>query len=305
MEEQKELKLFDDLVRELLKTKKLEEAGSDIFFFPSISSKRTMAFIAATHGEEAIAVRVFRELLEKIKEGSFEPKTSFYLILGNRKAYEKKVRFVEEDLNRSYHLKSDSYEGKRAREIASILDQCDFCLDIHQTVHETSRSFLITSKGAQEKPLFSLFPKELPAVLVEEKGDLSTSRSYMASQGKFGLTLELGDKGFDQESLQLGARILEEALTFDETKEQKVSRELYQPLCRGAFPGGKVVKWKEGLKNFDLIEEGELLGSVDEKEIRAEGSGVILLYPAKFFQWKKQPDTLYVICVSSFGYASR
>lgn len=103
------------------------------------SNKRKFLVIAALHGDEDLGVKV----MEKV-EKKFPPrKYSYDWIIGNPKAYDKKERFAEADLNRVApgSFKSKIYEERRASEIVKISSKYEFVLDIHSTV---SNSGIVT-----------------------------------------------------------------------------------------------------------------------------------------------------------------
>ena len=301
MHEKKQvLEEFDSLVKNYLHEGLLTKIDEDIYFKGSKSNK-TIGLIASTHGDEPIGLKIFSNLLKSIQDKSFLAEHSFYLIFANRKAYEKNTRFIEEDLNRSYHLTSSSHEGKRAKEITKILDKCDLCIDIHQTVHETSTPFWIIAEGYEKSPFLSPLKKLIPGVVAPHAESISTARSYMTSKRKLGLTLEISDFGFDKEAVALGEKVLEETLSFNFSSKEKPTLDLYQIHFHAPFPGGKKVKWKDGLKNFDFVKREEVLGTIDGKEFSSQKEGLILLYPAHFFLWKNPPKGLYILCGRSDG----
>ena len=284
-EEKQVLEEFDSLVKNCLHEGILTQTDKDIYFKKSKSDKK-IGLIASTHGDEPIGLKIFSNLLKRIRNKSFLEKHSFYLIFANRKAYENNTRFIKEDLNRSYHLTNSSLEGQRANEIAKILDECDLCIDIHQTVHETSTPFWIIAEGYEKAPFLSQFKKLIPGVVAPYAESISTARSYMTSKGKLGLTLEISDFGFDKDAITLGEKVLAETLSFDFSSEKKPNLDLYRIHFYAPFPGGKQVKWRDGLKNFDFVKKEEVLGTIDGKEFWSQEEGLILLYPAHFFLWK-------------------
>ena len=294
-EQEEALKEFDHLISKAIDSNKIEKIEEDIWA-SSFQSKVKMAFIASTHGNEPIGVKVFSNFLKEVIESRFVSSHSFVLILGNREAYKKNTRFIEEDLNRQYHLGSQSKEGQRAKIISQVLDSCDICLDIHQTVHQTKCPFWIFPFSKEKAFLASYLAKELSAVITDFKGLVSTTSSYMASKNKMGLTLELSDFGFSKEALKLGVEIIQNCLLKSSFLDGSVPK-LFKLTFHKKFLGGSRVQWKKGLQNFQFVEKGDLLGDVDGLEFCAEVSGTILLYPSVMFQQKPQPEGLYMICL--------
>lgn len=89
--------------------------------------KKKVLFISATHGEEGFSIQVLNEIRKEY------PKYVFEGIIGNPKAFEKKVRYVDTNLNRSApgNKNSKSYEDRRAFEIMEIAKKFDYVIDIH------------------------------------------------------------------------------------------------------------------------------------------------------------------------------
>lgn len=296
LEEQKRvLEEFDKIIQKGLESKKLVKLEEDIFIFP-LNSERKIAFIAGSHGNEPIGVKILSSVLEDIFSGKFKLLHGFVFILGNREAYKKNIRFTEEDLNRQFHLKSSSHEGKRAKIISKLLDTCDVCIDIHQTVEKTARPFWLFPFSKERAYFASYLAKDLSAVTHDFKGLVSTISSYMASKNKVGLTLEVSDSGFSKEAVALGREVIQKALVYEPSLRKESFPELFEVTFYKKFPGGSKVSWKEGVENFKFAKKGETLGDVDGLKFKAESSGFIFLYPSVMFLQNPQPEGLYVIC---------
>ena len=75
------------------------------------------------------------------------------VFLGNVKAAEMGVRFVERDMNRSFNMDDmATHEARRTKELEHILLESTFYLDIHQTKRSLLVAFIFRSK----KSLLSL-----------------------------------------------------------------------------------------------------------------------------------------------------
>lgn len=82
-----------------------------------------MTLIYCLHGDETVTEQIAKQLNKELE---------IEIILGNPKAREKEVRFIESDLNRSFN-KIETYESDRARELQTILKNKDFIIDLHTT----------------------------------------------------------------------------------------------------------------------------------------------------------------------------
>ena len=96
-----------------------------------IASKQKILIIGATHGNELLGTRFYSYLLRTRSELL----ESIDFIIGNPRAYSKRLRYVESDLNRSYNNGVKSYEERRASEICDYIKKTkpDIVLDMHTT----------------------------------------------------------------------------------------------------------------------------------------------------------------------------
>jgi len=81
---------------------------------------RTIRIVAGQHGNEKGPVRALES-------------RGVDFILGNPKAAEENVRFIDQDLNASYGTGTDAYEAARAREILEMIPKDDVVIDFHTT----------------------------------------------------------------------------------------------------------------------------------------------------------------------------
>ena len=112
-----------------------------------------IAIIGGTHGNEYTGVYLLKKLqIDKIHEKFSN--LNIELLLGNPKAYEKCVRFIDHDLNRSFlkddlnNLNLSGYEANRAKVINYNLGpkespKTDFIIDIHSTTANMGVSIIL------------------------------------------------------------------------------------------------------------------------------------------------------------------
>jgi succinylglutamate desuccinylase len=91
--------------------------------------KSKILFITATHGNEEFSVPVLQELEKKYPKAKF----NYDWIIGNIRALEQKVRFIDTDMNRIApgNPNSSLYEERRAFEIVEFSKDYDCVIDIH------------------------------------------------------------------------------------------------------------------------------------------------------------------------------
>lgn len=92
-------------------------------------------FLLSTHGDEGFSVNVLKKLEKKFSKEKY----NYEWIISNEKAYEKNLRYIDKDLNRSApgDLNSKKYEVRRAAEIIQTCKQYDYVIDIHGTVSDS------------------------------------------------------------------------------------------------------------------------------------------------------------------------
>ncbi len=84
--------------------------------------------IGGMHGNEPLGI----DLVKKIRDS---PLANVETLIANKNALENNVRFLEEDLNRSFpgDINSQVYELKRPAEILKVANEFDIVLDFHNT----------------------------------------------------------------------------------------------------------------------------------------------------------------------------
>ncbi len=87
-------------------------------------------------------------------------------VIANPKAYEQNERFIETDMNRSYHRSGKkSYEEKRADEIYRLAQKYDFVIDIHTTTSDVDFVPIIARLNDGVKQALSFLPSENVALM--------------------------------------------------------------------------------------------------------------------------------------------
>lgn len=177
---------------------------SSIDIIKSKNKGKTVAIIGGIHGNEPSGISVLNKLRKfKIQNGKL------FLILGNPKAAEKKVRFTEKDLNRCFlKNKNKDYESARARQIMKILDKCDAVLDLHnygkKWSEKTHKPFIICEKNSIE------LAKKLGISNIFynwKKYQKGGTDHYMDTIGKIGICLECGPSVQTKKGVNIGYRV--------------------------------------------------------------------------------------------------
>lgn len=231
--------------------------------------------IGATHGHERIGARVI-EALQKISI----PNDSVECIIGNPRAYEHNVPFVESDLNRVFPGDAHgTYEERRAHELSEKIRTADIVIDIHSTntTDLSENSMLIVTKydDATRDILDFIAP---PKVLVMNYKNTNA----LISQAKIGIAFEYGRDTSDavlQATLFDIVRVLIRCGIISENPfmnpRPSTATEVYE--IYDAFSKDPNVKYilNSHLKNFELCQRGF--------EIATDQNGEVIQAPEDFY----------------------
>lgn len=223
--------------------------------------------------------------IDETLSGQIELAGPMTLALGNVPAIEKNQRFIEEDLNRTFDVFDDrTSDRKRAKELATLIDQCDYLIDFHQTINPTHRAFFIfVDKPENEN--FCLDIGTTATTILFHQGqdatvDYKTSIDYADRRGKTGFCIEVSEQGYNPEADQLTYETLCRAVQVTQFQksfrsQEKLDRFVISHAEKFSNPN---LQLKPGLKNFDAIRKGDILGrsKVTHESILAPKSGYIL-----------------------------
>ncbi len=249
-----------------------------------------LGVIALTHGNEVIGAPIVNHLIESLLAGSLSPGFEVQFALGNVSAARANQRYIENDLNRSFGLNStENPETIRAREIETFFfDKCDIVLDLHQTIQPSLSPFFFAHYYSLKELAFldSINPG-LPVIVTlddklhGQKGE--TTNEFLKSQDKFCLTVELGQKGFFEESFKCGVEVAKNFIRavgepterFDQLTLSGIKSRLLKLEVgyRVQDPGSRL---HPGIVNLQEVNKGDEIGVSDRGPIVAPISGYIL-----------------------------
>jgi succinylglutamate desuccinylase len=126
----------------------------DLKEIKTIDSKKagpTVTIMGGVHGNEPCGVKTLLYLIENLELISGKVN----LIFGNPKAIEKKVRYIDTNLNRIFKEDKDlsqkekeSYEYSRSREIIPYLIESDVLIDLHSISSKETNPFVICNEDS-------------------------------------------------------------------------------------------------------------------------------------------------------------
>lgn len=251
-----------------------------------------LTLMGITHGNETAGIAVLNQLLALLSSGAVRLQIPVAFLLGNPWAARENKRFLERDLNRSFARKDPrAKEELRARDLMAVLARTDFIVDFHQTTKQSDRPFFIFPYS---KPSFA-FARELAPrqTIVTHWGKSFSvegmcSDEYVNSQGGTGISVELGQNGFDP--YQIGGGV-EAGLWAIRTVTDRWQGGVGDPFAKGRadndpelYTWASIVPWPEagfvdldeGWTNFKPVEAGQRLGTVDGEVLKAPAAGRML-----------------------------
>lgn len=281
---------FDTLLSQWTGYGRVEKLARYVYrWTPPVSSlkpKKSIALTlqAVTHGNELGGIASLTECLKLIHSGVIKPEIPMAFALGNFEGSLANKRFLEADLNRSFGAKDQTtLEAKRALELSPLLADTDFFLDFHQTIEPSLKPFFIFPYAAPSLAFARACHEEVSIVTHWGKPfslDGMCTDEYVNYSGGVGITIELGQKGFDAYQTSVGLQAALGAIRYvQETlrgkyKAAEAAPPLYTWKLIELHEDG--MDLKEGLFNFQYVEKGEVLGAHGSKPLLSRESGWLL-----------------------------
>ena len=250
-----------------------------------------LTLMGITHGNEWSGAAVINETLSHIAAGSINLDIPVAFILGNPWAALQNKRFLERDLNRSFaRAQAVSLEERRAAELMGVLGRTAFILDFHQTIRHTDRPFFIFPYNSCSLNFARQILPQLTVVTHWGKpfsAEGMCTDEFVISQGGTGVSLELGQNGFDTYQIAVG---VEAALWAIRVAAMNCSGDI-EALRRRAvscapdlYTWASILPWPErgyvelidGLDNFRDVHLGEQLGRIQDQPLLATVAGKLL-----------------------------
>ncbi|NES18086.1 MAG: aspartoacylase [Symploca sp. SIO3E6] len=155
-----------------------------------------------THGNEltgAFLIKKFERFPQLIPRYSFKIQT----LLSNPKAFAAGVRYIDQDLNRSFGQgfsgEGDliAYEELRAQEIQQLFGTqgktpADFIIDLHSTTANMGLTLIIDTEDTFTLQLVAYLSLVHPSIKVYDSGNSGRSQDSLRSLSRFGLAIEVG-----------------------------------------------------------------------------------------------------------------
>ena len=202
-----------------------------------------------THGNERIGLKVAKEIKKLNIDKDF-----LAVQIANRKAFELKKGFVDQDLNRSFPgRKGGNHEERIAYALSPAIRSADIVIDIHSTKSELKDAVIVTKlDGPTRSCIKAIQPKY---VLVMS----ATKDNALISQAKIGIAFEYG-KDNDPETLKKIVADIKKlfkhlGLINVRIHKRKSAAKYFDVFSRVDKPRG--YKLLKKIQNYKLVRKGE------------------------------------------------
>lgn len=266
-----------------------------------------LLFMALVHGNEVGGLAVVNAICGYLAQGLLAPASSLGFVLCNVAAARQGTRFVQRDLNRSFGESApETHEQRRAQELKPILRRARYCVDLHQTIEPSDLPFFAFAYQEATMRFAHAVSPESPVVTYwgrkfsQASGADCTSGEFMDEAGTIGLSFELGQKGFGAYEIAVGVRACLQAIAAVDGLGRGVplppltdrANPLYTWSAIVPYPAGDV-RLETGLKNFQPVAPGQLLGTHDGAPLLAERGGLLLFPKYRHSTTEPKPAELY------------
>lgn len=237
-----------------------------------------------THGDEVSGIAALNEFVESLLKDSSALKYSITFAVGNIEAAKQGKRFLEKDLDRCFGSSSTCLiEERIAREYERWLAMSDYHLDIHQTVEPSISPFFVGPKCLSLQIFAQQVYENLPIICFPIGGFSNNGHpldEYLATQKKMGLTVELGQKGFDESQIFMGKSIMENFLkrcVEDFDRNQKLdSKRTLSKITAIQNSASRDAVLRTGIQNLTPLQKGEEIGITSQGKILCPADGFAL-----------------------------
>jgi succinylglutamate desuccinylase len=236
---------------------------------------KIVVIMAGVHGNEVGGIKALKRAIKEIKINS----GNVYYILGNLRAISKNVRQIESNLNRSFtdaRLKNPkTYEEKRAKELATYLDEADAILDLHSSRNKSSVPFAIfgpKSLNVAKKLDFDLITTGWDEI---EPG---STNYYLNEKGRVAITVETGQH-LDEASSKRAFKSIQTFLNLMGLTDEKVKmndKKQKRIDVNYIYITKNNLKIVKNFNDFEKIKKGDLIGMDGHEKIYSVQDGIIV-----------------------------
>ncbi|NHF57740.1 aspartoacylase [Flavobacteriaceae bacterium TP-CH-4] len=267
----------------------------------------TIIFIAGMHGNEPSGVFALKEVFDSIEERKLPIRGTCYAIVGNIKALDKGIRFLDEDLNRIWDTRRmeallSGKSGKITKEtpeqleiyelLRTILDTENgpfYFIDLHTTSSKTI-PFTLVNDTLLNRRFVSQYP--VPMILGIEEYLEGPLLSYINELGYVAFGYESGEHdelrsieyhvAFIYLTLAFTGCIDKSTIDFDRyyqllANTSNHTKDTYEIFATHKILGNEDFKMNPGFDNFQHVRKNQALATSNQKTIVAIDTGRIFM----------------------------
>lgn len=164
-------------------------------------SIHSVVVVGGTHGNELTGVRLI-EQWQQLYPHFEQPSLAIKPLMANQLAVDKRVRFIDQDLNRQFTQSdtpiNDDHEVGLAKRLSTALGpksdgQPDLIIDVHNTTSNMGATLILVDDTQFDQQLARYVHKQMPScnVLLENEKPYA-QHPYLCTLGKKGVMIEMG-----------------------------------------------------------------------------------------------------------------
>jgi predicted deacylase len=269
----------------------IEKLSTPAAFRLSASAQGPRAVIfGSIHGDEPAGYEAIKELLKQFADGRLRLRRgSLTIAVGNELALERRVRKVEQNLNRLFKPEPNTaptcYEERRAEALKALLADADYMMDLHATSQPTPTFVMCESHLLDEA-------REMGFARIVtgwgELGDKSLggdTEGYINARGGKGFTVETGQRDSAESPLVAmdAARRFLRHLGMVPHETPAGSAAAAFKLFASVNVDETTFRYARPFCSFDELEDGALIGHAGAEPHRAPRDCVLVMPSAGQF----------------------
>lgn len=215
-------------------------------FFMKKNKQRKILFILATHGDEGFTIPIFQKIETLYSKSEF----GYEWVIGNPKALERNIRYVNLDLNRCAPGKPNSlvYEERRAAELVKYANEFENVIDIHGSISQCGIVTIIPNPTIKNILFAGLLP--IKRNVIWNSNSSLNKGSIVQFCKNVAIEIECGPKSSSKIQNKLQSTIIKIITTASETNLNVFEKEFY------AVYGKKIDKTTK-YKDFVVTQDSE------------------------------------------------
>lgn len=248
--------------------------SNNVFLVRGSRNGSTVALVAGVHGNEIAPILALRAWQKSANRKQIHG--SVYVVFGNPEAISKRMRYIDENMNRSFGHSGQrrTVEARRVRELEPILEKCSAVLDLHASNSKGTKPFVITEARGMK------IGQWLPVKFIVHgftKYEPGSVDEFTDNHGGTGLCVECGFLGA-KSSQKVAQQAIREFLKATGSllgRGRRRSQRRYR-ICQLYFNKNKTFVPIREWDDFSPVEAGQVIGVDGSTPVAARKSGRLL-----------------------------